>query len=430
MRIWLVQRAESTPHDDKGNRRLMRIGILANILSSHGHEVIWWTSAFDHVSKKKRYVNSTRVMVNKNYYIHYLKCFGYKKNVSLSRYIDDIVVSKQFKQDIKLEQLQPDIILTSIPSIELSKAVVDYANMKKIPIVLDIRDLWPDVFSELLPNSLGRLIKILTRPMRKKLIYVCQKANIISGITDNFVEWGIKHSGRERTAKDLSFPMAYIKNEIDDKEKLDSYLFWQNLGLVNDDGILNVLFLGTFTKSFEFEVIFLAAKILQDRSAPIRFIFCGNGSKEDEIKKSCEELNNCIFAGWINAPQIKIALELSDVGLAPYIHAKNFIENFPNKPAEYLSHNLLIATSLRHGKLFDFINSQDCGLSYGRDSLKLSRFLEEIALNDKKLNKMKKNAEKAFKNELDGRKVYHSLANFLEKNSKKTNSIFLLILLL
>ena len=59
MRIWLVQRAESTPHDDGGDRRLMRIGILANILRSNGHEVIWWTSSFDHIGKRKRFHHST-----------------------------------------------------------------------------------------------------------------------------------------------------------------------------------------------------------------------------------------------------------------------------------------------------------------------------------------------------------------------------------
>ena len=83
MRIWLVQRAESTPHDDDGNRRLLRIGILADILQEQGHEVVWWTSSFDHVGKKKRYQQSTRVKVKKNYYIQYLKCFGYKRNISL-----------------------------------------------------------------------------------------------------------------------------------------------------------------------------------------------------------------------------------------------------------------------------------------------------------------------------------------------------------
>lgn len=79
MRVWLVQRAESTPHDDGGDRRLMRIGILADILRSNGHEVIWWTSAFDHVGKRKRFHRSARIEVKKNYYIHYLKSFGYKK---------------------------------------------------------------------------------------------------------------------------------------------------------------------------------------------------------------------------------------------------------------------------------------------------------------------------------------------------------------
>ena len=60
MRIWLVQRAESTPHDDNGNRRLLRIGILAEIMQSLGHEVVWWTSAFDHVGKRKRYNHKNR----------------------------------------------------------------------------------------------------------------------------------------------------------------------------------------------------------------------------------------------------------------------------------------------------------------------------------------------------------------------------------
>ena len=65
--------------------------------------------------------------------------------------------------------------------------------------------------------------------------------------------------------------------------------------IVKNDKILNVVFLGTFTNSFEFETIFSAAKILQDKGAPVRFVFCGIGAKELKIKQSCEELNNCIL---------------------------------------------------------------------------------------------------------------------------------------
>ena len=423
MRVWLVQRAESTPHDDDGDRRLLRIGILADILQSQGHQVVWWTSAFDHVGKRKRYQQSTRVMVKENYYIHYLKCFGYKKNISLSRFIDNQVVTSQFKKDARLDNKKPDVILTSVPSVELSQMVLRYANKNKIPVVLDIRDLWPDVFAELLPKSFRWLVNILTRPMRNSLIDICSNATAISGITDDFVNWGLEHSGRERSEKDVCFPMAYIKGEISKEKKVDAYFFWEKLGIVKNDKILNVVFLGIFTNSFEFETIFSAAKILQEQGAPVRFVICGIGAKEPEIRQSCEDLSNCVFAGWVNAAQIKTILELSDVGLAPYIHTKNFIENIPNKPAEYLSENLLIATSLKRGKLCELINSKECGLSYGSDPVKLASFLENLAKDDKDLKQLVKNAEEAFSSELDGKKIYHSMVEFLEKLTTE-NSIY------
>lgn len=421
MRIWLVQRAESTPHDDGGNRRLMRIGILADILRSNGHEVIWWTSSFDHIAKRKRFHHSTRLEVKKSYYIHYLKSFGYKKNISLSRFIDNYLISKQFKKEVYKEKEKPDVILTSIPSIELSQIAVTYANQNNIPVILDIRDLYPDVFLDLLPKSLSWVIKILIRPMRNNLLSTCKNATAISGITDDFVDWGIMHADRNRTEKDTFFPMAYVKGEISEEKQTEAYSFWEKLGVFKNDKLLNIVFIGTFTKSFEFGTIFESAKILDNKKIPVRFIFCGIGAKENSIRKSCEELNNCVYAGWINAAQINVILKLSDVGLAPYIHSKNFIENFPNKPAEYLSENLLIATSLITGKLYDFVNLNRCGLSYGSDKHKLSSFLEKLSYDKDYLKELTKNAENGYINNLDGKSVYKSMAKFIENFSKKSS---------
>lgn len=414
MRIWLVQRAESTPHDDFGNRRIMRVGILANLLQSQGHEVIWWTSAFDHIGKRKRFTTSKRLIVKNNYSIHYIRSFGYKKNISLSRFIDNYFISNQFKKDIELEKSKPDLILTSIPSVELSKVAVRYAKKNKIPIVLDIRDLYPDVFIELLPKSIHWFLQILTLPMRISLKEVCKNVNVISGITDTFINWGIDHSGRKRNDKDICFPMAYIKNDLSDEKRNEAYSFWKKLGIIENDQFLNVVFIGTFTNSFNFQTIFSAAKILESKGLPIRFIFCGIGEKEVEIRLKCAKYNSCMFAGWINAAQIKVILELSDVGLAPYVHTKNFTENIPNKPAEYLSEKLLIATSLEHGKLFDLIKLEKCGLSYGENPNKLASFLETLRKDSNELKRLKMNAENLFNRDFDGNKVYNSMINFLE----------------
>ena len=53
MRVWLVCAGEMLPVD-KGNQRSMRAGMLAKALRTRDHEVTWWTSAFDHSSKRLR----------------------------------------------------------------------------------------------------------------------------------------------------------------------------------------------------------------------------------------------------------------------------------------------------------------------------------------------------------------------------------------
>lgn len=51
MNIWLVTIGEPLPIDE-GNYRLLRVGILANLLVKKNHNVIWWTSTFNHIEKK------------------------------------------------------------------------------------------------------------------------------------------------------------------------------------------------------------------------------------------------------------------------------------------------------------------------------------------------------------------------------------------
>ena len=37
----------------------------------------------------------------------------------------------------------PDIILVSMPSIEITSSVIEYARRNKVPVYVEIRDLWP-----------------------------------------------------------------------------------------------------------------------------------------------------------------------------------------------------------------------------------------------------------------------------------------------
>ena len=82
MRIWLITIGEPLQISDP-NDRLQRTGILAKSLVKRGHQVIWWTSTFDHVRKKHRFYKDTNYKLSDNFEIKLLHAIQYKKNISI-----------------------------------------------------------------------------------------------------------------------------------------------------------------------------------------------------------------------------------------------------------------------------------------------------------------------------------------------------------
>jgi len=52
MRVWLLTIGEPVPLGAGARDRLHRTGAFARYLVSRGHQVVWWTSAFDHFRKQ------------------------------------------------------------------------------------------------------------------------------------------------------------------------------------------------------------------------------------------------------------------------------------------------------------------------------------------------------------------------------------------
>jgi hypothetical protein len=113
----------------------------------------------------------------------------------LSRIIDHYQVANKFKE-IAQSESPPDIILCSLPTLELSLVATEYGRENNIPVILDVRDLWPDIFLELAPKWGQWLAKLLLLPMFNTLRSACTQATAISGITPEFVDWGVNYASR------------------------------------------------------------------------------------------------------------------------------------------------------------------------------------------------------------------------------------------
>jgi glycosyltransferase involved in cell wall biosynthesis len=424
MKIWLIKIGEPTPHDNKGFERLLRMGILGKTLSQRGHEVLWWTSTFDHHNHFQRYDSDTRLLVSENFIIQYIRSPGYKRNLSLNRLVDHRLVAEKFIKLAEKQENRPDVILASFPTPSLALKAVHYGNQYDVPVFLDVRDLWPDVFFNLVPTFLHPLLNLVSLPVKQTIRESFLRATGIFGLTQDFVNWGLNHAGRMQSEYDSVFPMGYVCENFPQNVLDNSKKFWNNYGITRNSGDLIVVFFGALGQTNDLLPVVEAARLLKQKKSKVKFVICGSGSKSSYLQALASDLDNIYFPGRVNSIEIQTLLDIANVGIAPYIESSNYINNLPNKPAEYLSGGLIIALSLDHGVIYDLITKYDCGFSYHNDAVKLASKLSILCENHDFLDQSKKNSLSIFKKVLNGEEVYSKMVDFLESfvNQKKIST--------
>ena len=86
MKIWLINSGEPLPIDK--SQRLLRTGKLAYELKKD-HEIIWFSSKFDHFSKSFRDKNQQEFEGIKYIFINSI---GYNNNLSFKRILDHVIL--------------------------------------------------------------------------------------------------------------------------------------------------------------------------------------------------------------------------------------------------------------------------------------------------------------------------------------------------
>lgn len=406
MNIWIVSTGEPLPIDE-GNPRLRRMGMLSSILTQKGHEVHWFSSSFHHYKKIHRTVSDKDINLNGNYTIHLIKTKGYSKNVSLERILSQREIARKFT--LKSQRLsKPDIIIATMAPLQLSQAVVEYGEENNIPVVVDIRDLWPEIFNEVVPSWGKVLIKPYIWHCNYQLNKILNKSDSIIAVTPNFLEHGLNIAKISKRELDRVFYTSYkprdLSGELSNFEK-----YWSKFGLNSTDFI--VVFLGNFGRQFILEpIIEAAAKLCKIDN--IKFVLCGVGESLNHFKESSKDFRNVVLPGWIEEQQILSLLSASSIGIAPYRNSINFTSNTPNKFGEYLSASLPVILGI-DGIMADLVAEYDCGAVY-KNSSELADIINRLYTDKQQLEIMSKNANKLYEDKFNAEIVYENLSNHLE----------------
>lgn len=404
MLVWLLKEGELLPSEGP-ETRLFRTGMLADALVGSGNSVVWWNSTFNHMEKKFRFDKECDIAINKNYTIKLIHAKSYKKNISLKRVIHQHKTARRF--EILADGLErPDVIVACMPTIDLLSKAVLYGNRAKVPVVADIRDLWPDIYEDYLPSVMRPVIRMVSAKSKVKLSRALKNATGIVGLTGPYLRWGQDYAGRAAGEFDRVFPLGY--RDFGQSVSVSAVKRWMDMGLKQTDFICS--FFGQLGRAPDIETVIEAARL--SNGSDIKFVICGTGEKLEHLKKRAADVDNIVFPGWVDGEAIRGISSISSVGLMPYRPSKNYLMNMPNKFAEFLSFGLPVMVQPQ-GIMTEAVLAHNCGMHYENEN-ELIENIMQLKASKELLKTMGINARKYYEESFRADRVYGAYVEYLK----------------
>jgi hypothetical protein len=231
----------------------------------------------------------------------------------------------------------PDITIGSSPTLFAAMAAAAVSIRRKIPFVMEVRDLWPAIFVELGVLRNRRLIRWLER--LEMALY--RRATRVVTVTDafrrNLIERGVPAekvftipNGADVTFWQPTEPSAELRRRL------------------NLEGRFVVLYLGAHGISHALGRILESAEQLRACSQ-IRFLFVGEGAEKAQLVERAREarLDNIQFLDPVDKNGVKEFYALADVCLVPLRNIPLFEGFIPSKMFEIMAMGRPIIASLR-----------------------------------------------------------------------------------
>ncbi|MEM9580075.1 MAG: glycosyltransferase [Pseudomonadota bacterium] len=327
-------------HED----RLFRAGLMAETLHRRGHEVTWWNAQFHHQLKHMRDVTPS-VPVRPDAdgpEMIFLPSRGYAKNISLARFRDHAELRREFER-LAPTLPRPDVIICAWPTIDLADAAVRFGKAHGIPVILDVRDLWPDILYERITAKTGLPFKGYLIPYERSARRAMRGATSVTSITDGMLDWAQRRFGRTQSTRDRVFHQSQNpETHMPDTE------FWAAKGAHLKAPKTRLVWAGTLISDLDIQTLLAAIEALPDSAArELEFVFCGSGDLTPQIEKMAARLPHVIYGGWVSQGALQALYQASHIGMMCYLDRFDFQLSIPNKVADFTRSGLRILTNLQ-----------------------------------------------------------------------------------
>ena len=386
MNIWIIYPNGDIPGE---GLRMGRSQMIAEALVPAGHEVTWWVSTFNHNTKTFR--SKEDIVVSPKFTIRPVQTNGYKRNISFQRIQSENEYSKQIYLNAH-KYKSPDIIIMSDPALFRSKPIIKLVKEKKALLVLDVIDLWPELFHIIFPKFLSKIGNLIFAPLyfhRKNLF---RKADAIIAVSESYLDLA------KKIAPNLS--MEYMKSvyyginlaKFRSVEERSSVLPFPLQNITRTKGELLAIYASSLGSNYDLKTLLEAVKLLEKRKINLKVLIAGIGPLKDYIISFIKEnnLKQVIYIGNPDSSTMSSIFSYCDIGLSMYV--KGSTVAMPIKAFNYFCAGLPIVNSLK-GDLSDILLKHNAGSNFEPENARsLVEVLQGLINSPSKLETMAKNS--------------------------------------
>lgn len=402
--ILIFQSGEPLPCDFSKKRK-MRAWNLVDTLLAKNCKITLIGSRFDHGSKTHR-ENSFYNDYHKNLNIFLIDSPGYSKNISLKRFLDHIVLSWNLFFFLKKFKDIPDAVFIGFPPIETSFVLFKWAKKIKSQIFLDVKDLWPEIFTYTQNKSKKTIIKICFIPYFLLYKYMVKNTDNLVSISQEFIEYLNQNTNRKNDNNIVTYLTTDTPPPIPNKN-------------TNNNDFLTIGFAGNFMDAFDFKPIRTALDNINN-NIKIKFILAGDGGLRNDVEKIFINHDNVNFMGWLDGDNLESFFKSTDLIMIPLKQRNDFSLSFPNKAMDALSRSKPILSSCR-GSLTNFLEKNDCGYYFNPNSNdELANILNDLYSNRYKIEAMKINIINVYDKYFNHNNNYQNLAKKIIESNEIT----------
>jgi len=348
-----------------------RFTMIAETLAAEGHRVIWWTAAYSHHFKRQRTEDWQDIEVSPCFTVRLVPTPSYSRHIGVGRVWCEIVYAVRAFLRARNEA-PPKIVIATDPPQAVGLLGSALARRHQAKLVIDVMDLWPELFSLVFPKTLRKLAPILFWPLYALRRRSFRRADALTALCETYMRVAAREASQKTPTQIIynGIRMATLRKQIDKPKTV-------KIPKRRDNEVW-AIYAGTLGDNYDIPTLLEAMKLAWQSCVPLHLFVAGDGPLVRKVAGAARRSDaNVTYLGKLDTESLAAYYSECQIGICAYGAESNVA--MPDKAYDYMAAGLAIVNSLP-GELAAVLNQQDAGISYeAGNHYSLAGVLEHLA---------------------------------------------------